>query len=729
MGVLASSYMEVIVFCLMTFSMMFIFLLLRKGRQEKDEAVLESSIKHNLHIPPTLHPEIDPNICIGSLSCINACPEGDILGIIDGKAKLTIASNCIGHGKCELECPVDAINLVFGTSERGVDLPEVDEFYESSKAGIHIVGELGGMGLIKNASRQGIQVGEFLASKLSKQKRGEKVPVFIVGAGPAGMATALSLKAKGVAFEIVTQTSMGGTIANYPRHKVVMTEKVKLPIYGNFGKRTISKEDLISEYTKAMKKGRISIKEGICVEKISGSDGHFTIQTSKGIFKAQKVVLAIGRMGTPRKLDVPGEDREKVTYLLSDPIQYKGKHVLVVGGGDSAMESVKMIANETNAKITFSYRNSSIRSGKIKNREAIEKLISEKRITPMMPSVVKKIDRDSVTLSFKDKLIKIKNDYVIVNAGGVLPTGFLKDSGISVKKHFGEVRASKSLSMTTTKKKDKFLWGLSLAGLSILAYLAYVGREYYWLSTAERVRSPLHEMLKPGGSWGKNIGAIATIVMLSNFFYFFRKNLKFLKGKKSIKNWLRFHIFVGLMSPLVILFHAAFQSRNLIATICYISLLLVVVTGIIGRYLFGMISVNKKDLLKIITKLQHEINPILANLKATKTVHKILLSASEPLSSDTNLFYFLLHGVKSRLALEGQLISTKDVFPNRRQYRIFRQKILKMRQQNRRVHIFQKIKFIMSYWRVIHVVLAIALLIVISIHIYTVFQMGYGIGF
>ena len=163
----------------------YLFLLRRRRRQARDTHTLKTSIEKELHLPPSLHPVIDPNTCIGSLSCIKVCPEGDILGIVDGKAALIVAANCIGHSRCELECPVGAIRLVFGTSERGLDLPEVDEFFETNRAGVHIIGELGGMGLIKNAVRQGMQLGRRFKSILRPAAEGQ-VHATIVGAGPPG---------------------------------------------------------------------------------------------------------------------------------------------------------------------------------------------------------------------------------------------------------------------------------------------------------------------------------------------------------------------------------------------------------------------------------------------------------------------------------------------------------------------------------------------------------------
>jgi len=213
----------------------------RKQREARDAAALRASVEAGQHIPPSLHPIIDASRCIGSFSCLRACPEGGILGIVDGMPTLVEASHCIGHARCASECPVQAIHLVFGTKEKGIDLPESDEGFESSRAGVFLVGELGGMGLIKNALRQGLEVAGPLAERLARLPPAERaaqdgVDVVVVGAGPAGLACAVACEQRGLrALCVEQEASIGGTIAHYPRGKVVMTERVELPFLGAFG--------------------------------------------------------------------------------------------------------------------------------------------------------------------------------------------------------------------------------------------------------------------------------------------------------------------------------------------------------------------------------------------------------------------------------------------------------------------------------------------------------------
>ena len=338
-------------------AVLYVLYRIRRGLEHRRaKHKLAEAVRLELNVPQSLHPVIDPDVCIGSGSCISACPEGKILGLVGGVATLVNASKCIGHGKCAAECPVDAIKLVFGSAERGVELPEVDEFFETSRDGVHIVGELAGMGLIKNALIQGLQVAAHLQKTIDRKVGAGGVDVAIVGAGPAGISTAVGCRAAGLSYALVEQDTVGGTVAHYPRQKLVMTETVDLPYYGKFGKQLIHKEELVTSFQDVIDKAGIKVHEKTKVTGIAGEQDAFVIQTDRGVVSARRVVLAIGRRGTPRRMGVPGEELGKVAYRLIDPRQYAGRRVLVVGGGDSALEAAIQLADETDAEVGISYR-------------------------------------------------------------------------------------------------------------------------------------------------------------------------------------------------------------------------------------------------------------------------------------------------------------------------------------------------------------------------------------
>jgi thioredoxin reductase/NAD-dependent dihydropyrimidine dehydrogenase PreA subunit len=411
----------------------------RRSHHRQSVTVRNEAVAAGLTEPASLHPVIDPTKCVGCASCIEVCPEmpgHKVLGLIHGKAQLIGPTECIGHGACLANCPADAITLVFGTERRGIDIPNVAHDFETNVPGIFIAGELGGMGLIRNAIEQGCQ-----AMRSIERKRGgasgDVLDVLIVGAGPAGFAASLAAKERGLRFVTVEQETLGGTVAHYPRGKLVMTAPAHLPLHGKFRFRETTKEQLLEFWQNVERNTGVGINYRERVESIGKSGEDFEITTSRSQYRARAVLLAIGRRGTPRKLEVPGEELPKVTYRLIDPEQYRGQRVLVVGGGDSALEAACSIAEEPGSVVTLSYRSDAFSRAKPKNRERIDAAQSAGSIKVLMRSTVRSIEPDRVSLVHDEQPIDIENDAVIVSAGGILPTGFLRDLGIEVDTKFG----------------------------------------------------------------------------------------------------------------------------------------------------------------------------------------------------------------------------------------------------------------------------------------------------
>jgi thioredoxin reductase (NADPH) len=388
---------------------------------------LQEAVEAGLVEPPSLHPVIDPLRCIGSGSCVTACPE-DALGIIQGKAVLVNASSCIGHGACLAACPVDAISLVFGTEKRGIDIPEVTPDFESNVPGLFIAGELGGMGLIRKAAEQGRQAIEAIRRRSGGK---HELDVLIVGAGPAGISAGLSAIEHKLRYKLIEQEpSLGGAVFHYPRNKIAMTAPVKLALVGKVKFGEVQKEKLLEFWQGVVQRTGLKIDFKVCMEAIETEGDGFVVRTSVGPMRARSVLLALGRQGTPRKLDVPGEESAKVVYRLVDPAQYAGQAVLVVGGGDSAVEAALALSEQQGTEVTLSYRSAAFSRIKQKNRLALDQAQRAGTVRVELESTVKDIGAAELRLQTKAGEQTLRNDAVVVCAGGLLPTPLLQKAGI-----------------------------------------------------------------------------------------------------------------------------------------------------------------------------------------------------------------------------------------------------------------------------------------------------------
>ena len=395
---------------------------------------LSESVRDGLNEPPSLHPVVDAGRCIGSGTCVKACPEG-ALGIVHGKAVLTNAAACIGHGACMAACPVEAIKLVFGTEKRGIDIPDVSPEFETNVPGIFVAGELGGMGLIRKAAEQGRQAMEALRKRADGSF---DYDVFIAGCGPAGLSAGLSAIQHKLRYKLIEQEdSLGGAVYHYPRNKVAMTAPVKLALVGTVKFGEVKKEDLLAFWLDVVENQGVNISFGECLQGVEPHEGGFIVRTSAGTYTARSVLLAMGRRGTPRKLEVPGEESAKVTYRLIDPEQFAGRSVLVVGGGDSALEAAISLSEQPGTKVQLSYRSASFSRVKQKNRLMLEQQQTAGRLKVLLNSSVSHISEREVKIDQQGETRVYRNDAVIVCAGGLLPTPLLQKIGIKFETKFG----------------------------------------------------------------------------------------------------------------------------------------------------------------------------------------------------------------------------------------------------------------------------------------------------
>jgi len=409
-------------------------------RSHANRALLDAARAKGLTAAPGLHPVIDPARCIGCGACVRACPEADVLGLIGRTATLVQPSACVGHGTCRDACPTTAIELVFGSAAHPIAVPVLRAGGETVLPGIHVAGELGGRGLIRHAITQGGAVIDHIARELrqSPAPPGDAAhDVVIIGCGPAGIAAALGARAHGLDCVVVDQASLGGSIAHYPRGKLVMTGSAHLPLIGDVALGTVDKEALLAFWQDVLERGGLQPRFEERVETIVREGEAWVVVTDRARLRTRRVVLATGRGGSPRRIGVAGEDLAKVAYRLDDPALFAGQRVTVIGGGDSALEAAAMLAEVDATHVTLVHRGSGFTRAAPANRALIERLEQSGAITVLRQTRPLAITPDAVLVSTADQERSLANDAVIICAGGTLPHEWLARIGIAVEWHDG----------------------------------------------------------------------------------------------------------------------------------------------------------------------------------------------------------------------------------------------------------------------------------------------------
>jgi len=419
-------------------TLFFIWRYIRKEKK-RDELARESAKKGQLRSdgPQSQHPHIDKNECIGCATCTTVCPEGDVLAMLGGQAVIVNGYKCIGHSLCAEACPVGAITMMLASPSTSANMPQLTSEFETSVPNMFIVGELGGLALIKNAINQGRDCVDTIVGRLPKLRKPgmgtDVLDLLIVGAGPAGISASLRAGERNLKYLTVDEGEVGGTVAKYPRQKLVMTSPVELPVYGKFRKRELSKEELLAFWQEVLSKVDFKFRKGEKVEDIKrGADGILTVSTAKSQFRALSVVLGLGKAGSPRKLGVTGEELPHVMYRLIEADHYMNKKILIVGGGDSAVEAAMGLANQVGNKVTLSYRKEGFTRIKDRNEKRIQEQIQKGKVSVIFNSMPVEFTPEYVVLEVDGKTQRIPNDFVWIFAGGEPPTAFLKKIGVRV---------------------------------------------------------------------------------------------------------------------------------------------------------------------------------------------------------------------------------------------------------------------------------------------------------
>jgi thioredoxin reductase (NADPH) len=380
------------------------------------------------------HAIVRADTCVGCGACVAACPEPGAIRL-EGKIAVVDLARCKGHGEC-----VGGIVVASGAAVQRVETPFLDAHFETNVPGLYVVGELGGRGLIKNAINEGKIAIEEVARRVRATPRPAGVPdlvdVVVVGSGPAGLSAGLEALRQKLDYVLLERGDLSDTIRRYPRHKILMAEPVKVPLYGDLWVADASKESLLNVWQTIVSETGLVVRTGRAVQRVEGRSGWVevtaTAPTGLETYRARHVVLALGRRGTPRKLEVAGEELPKVFYDVVEMEAFARSRVLVVGGGDSAIEVVVGLARQPGTTVTLSYRGEAFTRIKDRNRSHLEETRAARRVELLLKSRVREIRADSVLLDVDGAERVVGNDYVIVRAGGVPPFDFLRAAGVRI---------------------------------------------------------------------------------------------------------------------------------------------------------------------------------------------------------------------------------------------------------------------------------------------------------
>ena len=549
------------------------------------------------------HPVIDLSRCLGCGACVKACPEDGVLDLVHGQAVVVNGSHCAGVSACARECPVGAITVTLTGLEERRDIPVLTEELEAvGFPGLFLAGEVTAHALIKTAIEHGTAVAAEVAGRVEADPtRDERVlDLCIVGAGPAGLACALESKRRGLRTLVLDQElGPGGTIAKYPRRKLVLTRPVDLPIAGALERDSYSKEELMAIWHAIVLEEELPLMYGQVFQKVDREpDGTLLVRTATDAFRARNACLALGRRGTPRKLEVPGEDLSKVAYGLLDAGSYTGRRILVVGGGDSAVEAAVGLAEQPGNDVTLSYRKDAFFRLRGRNEERLERAVGERRLHVLLESRVTSIRPDSVDLEVgrgpTPERRTLANDDVFVLAGGVAPVELLERSGVSFDPKLRP--AADPIAEQGPGLVRALGFGFALALVALL--WAFANRDYYALPTVERPLHEKHLWLRPGQSLGLALGIASCALIVANLAYLLRRERRAGFTFGSLQGWMTLHVATGILALLCAALHAGMNAKNTVGGHAFLGLVALLVTGAIGRYFYAYVprAANGREL-------------------------------------------------------------------------------------------------------------------------------------
>jgi len=704
---------------------------------------LASARARGSHRARLQYPHVDLTRCLGCGTCVKACPEDGVLEMIHGQAVVVHGARCVGHGRCAEECPTGAIVVTLGDLADRRDIPALSERLESPQVpGLFLAGELTGFALIRTAIAQGTAVANEVARRLDEgdAPSGEDAwDLCVVGAGPAGIACSLQAKARGLASVTIEQDTLGGTVSKYPRRKLVMTQPVELPLHGRLARTSYRKEELVELWDDLVARHELPVHTGQRLAGIERDDaGVFRVKTEGGEVRARHVCLALGRRGTPRKLDVPGEELPKVAYGLVDAQSFVGRSLLVVGGGDSAIEAALGLAEQPGNEVTLSYRKHAFFRLKARNEAGLMEALQEGRLQVLYNSQVVAIRPDSVELTVDEdagkRTVVLPNDEVFVLAGGDPPFPLLEAAGVSFDPA-DRPQADTPLAEEGAGLVRALLVALALA-LVACGWLLFF-HDYYTLSAPARTHSPWHALLRPAGAFGLGCGIVAVALVTANLAYLMRRAQWPLFRWGSLRTWMGVHVATGIGALILALVHAGMAPRHTLGGHALLAMAILVATGAIGRYFYAFVprAANGSEL------ALEEVRSELANLSAEwSRAHRAF---GEQIESEVNALVMKGHWrgsfprrlwalVRSHSSLRGAIVRMKRAarkadLPDDQ---ITALTVLARRAQRASLAAahYEDVRGLLASWRFLHRWIALLLVLLVAFHVLIALRFGGILG-